>query len=224
MMWRVPSIFMARRPPFRSRRVLPCCWRDWVSSRELSAAAGQDPKFGDGFGRSRTCERLQVHFFAACLAPCAVIGSRPPTAWRLNRFVRVLRRMLRAGGSGAGNAADQRLGEACRGRGTTQITGAHLVDVQEDRLFKRPFPTPRHPEHGRTGGHTAPDALESVFGCRLRSAGELLGVDGPAKMRLPLAPSTGYPLPSGRFHRSRNQSDAADPGGPGRRVAGSPEL
>ncbi len=42
------------------------------------------------------------------------------------------------------------------------------------------FSSPRHPEHGRTGGHTAPDALESVFGCRLRSAGELLGIDGPA--------------------------------------------
>ncbi len=36
-------------------------------------------------------------------------------------------------------------------------------------------------------------------------------------MCLPLVPSTGYPLPSGRCHRSRKHSDAADPGGPGRR-------
>ncbi len=58
--------------------------------------------------------------------------------------------------------------------------------------------TPNTAEPGR---NTAPDALESVFGYRLSSAGDQLGVDGPAKMRLPLAPSTGYPLPSGRFHR-----------------------
>ena len=73
-----------------------------------------------------------------------------------------------------------------------------------------PYGTQNTAEQGR---HTAPDALESAFGCRLRSAGELLGVDGPAKMRRPVASSTGYPLPSGRLHRSRNHSDAADPGG-----------
>ncbi len=74
--------------------------------------------------------------------------------------------------------------------------------------------TPNAAEQGR---HTAPDALESVFGCRLRAAGELLDIDGPANKRLPMAPSTGYTLPSGRFYQSRNHSDAADPSGPGRR-------
>ena len=72
---------------------------------------------------------------------------------------------------------------------------------------------------GELGRDAAPDVLESVFGYRLRAAGELLGVDGPAKIRLPMVPSTGYPLPSDRLHRSRNHSDAADSSGPGRRFA-----
>ena len=67
------------------------------------------------------------------------------------------------------------------------------------------------PNTTKQGWHTAPDALESVFRCRLRSAGELLGVDGLAKMCLPLVSSTGYPLPSGRCHQSRNHSAAAGP-------------
>ena len=79
-----------------------------------------------------------------------------------------------------------------------------------------PHGTQNTAEQGRDA---APDVLESVFGYRLRSAGDLSGADGPAKIRLPMVPSTGYPLPSGRFHRSRNHSDAADPSGPGRRVA-----
>ena len=87
------------------------------------------------------------------------------------------------------------------------------------RLFKRPFPSPRHPALGSVGRNTANVALESAFGCRLRSAGDLSGAEGPAKMRLPLVPSTGYRLPSGRLRRSPNHSDAADSTGPGRRVA-----
>ena len=102
---------------------------------------------------------------------------------------------------------------------TTTATRQTLVNAG-DRLFKRPFFLPHGTQNtAEQGRHTAPDALESAFGCRLRSAGELLGVDGPAKMRRPVAPSTGYPLPSGRFRRSPNHSDAADRSGPGRRVA-----
>ena len=45
------------------------------------------------------------------------------------------------------------------------------------------------------------------------------GVDSPAEKRLSRAPSTGYPWSPGRFHRSRNHSDAADSSGPARRAA-----
>ena len=43
-----------------------------------------------------------------------------------------------------------------------------------------PHGTPNTAEHGRD---TAPYALESVFGCRLRSAGDPLGVDGSSRNR-----------------------------------------
>ena len=103
-----------------------------------------------------------------------------------------------------------------RGFHTGVICDSYMA---EDRLFKRPFPSPRYPALGSVGRNTALVALESAFGCRLRSAGDLPGADGPAKIRLPMVPSTGYPLPSGRVRRPPHPSDAADRSGPGRRVA-----
>ena len=66
------------------------------------------------------------------------------------------------------------------------------------------FPSPSHPEHGRTRHPTR-------LNLSLETGGDLLG--------LSQAPSTGYPWSPGRMHRSRKPSDAADSSGPGRRVA-----
>ena len=74
------------------------------------------------------------------------------------------------------------------------------------------FPSPWPPEHGST---RRPMRLN----LSLDAGGDLLGVDSPAEKRLSRAPSTGYPLSPGLFHRSRNHSDAADSSGPARRAA-----
>jgi hypothetical protein len=72
---------------------------------------------------------------------------------------------------------------------TCVARAAMSAAVSEDRLFKRPFPSPRYPALGSVGRNTAPVALESVFGCRLRSAGDLSGVDGPAPLHRSRKPS-----------------------------------
>ena len=48
----------------------------------------------------------------------------------------------------------------------------------------------------------------------------LLGFDGAAESRPSLVPAAGHPWSPARCHRSREHSDAADPIGPARRVAG----
>lgn len=90
-------------------------------------------------------------------------------------------------------------------------------------------PQTQQSSHKFSGGHgfsnalflslwqpnTVPDTLESVIG------GDcvLLSLDSAAEARVIRAPSAGYSLSLGRFHRYRKPSDAADSSGPGRRVA-----
>ena len=61
----------------------------------------------------------------------------------------------------------------------------------EDRLFKRPFSSRLHPEHGKTTAEqrwdTAPEALEPAFGCRAKSVGR----GRPSRKASFLASSTG---------------------------------
>ncbi len=73
------------------------------------------------------------------------------------------------------------------------------------------FPSLWHSEHGRT---RRPTAFESVF----EGSADLLSVDSAGEKRL-CGRHLRVTLSPGRFHRSRNHSDAADSSGPGRRGA-----